>query len=319
MIMEFKYRICLCMFLLLVGEGFGQLSSNFYDSRCPGAVSTIKRMIKAAVAKEPRMGASLLRLHFHDCFVNGCDASILLDDNATFTGEKTALPNVNSARGFDVIDDIKSELENICPATVSCADILTVAARDSVVALGGPSWNVKLGRRDSVTANLEGANTDLPGPFLDLSQLVTAFASKGFTASEMVTLSGAHTIGKVQCFLFRDRIYNEKNINPAYAAVLKVNCPATGGDTNLASLDVTTPDKFDNAYYTNLIGLKGILHSDQVLFPAGLSSTSRQVFTYSVLSFKFFSDFAATMVKMGNLSVLTGNDGQIRTNCRIVN
>ncbi|KAH9305833.1 hypothetical protein KI387_010237, partial [Taxus chinensis] len=79
------------------------------------------------------MGASLLRLHFHDCFVNGCDGSILLDGSASLTGEKTAQPNANSARGFDVIDTIKTQVEATCSGVVSCADILAIAARDSVV------------------------------------------------------------------------------------------------------------------------------------------------------------------------------------------
>jgi len=65
--------------------------------------------------------------------LQGCDASILLDDNATFTGEKNALPNINSLRGFEVIDDIKTNVEAACDATVSCADILALATRDGVV------------------------------------------------------------------------------------------------------------------------------------------------------------------------------------------
>jgi peroxidase len=65
--------------------------------------------------------------------VQGCDASVLLDDTSTFEGEKTAAPNLNSIRGFEVIDAIKEELESACPGKVSCADILAMAARDSVV------------------------------------------------------------------------------------------------------------------------------------------------------------------------------------------
>ncbi|KAM1753412.1 hypothetical protein ACFX12_005994 [Malus domestica] len=110
-----------------------QLSAGFYNRVCPQALPAIRRVVKQAIFREPRIGASLLRLHFHDCFVNGCDGSILLDDTSSFTGEKTAFPNVNSVRGFDVIDDIKNAVDKACKrSVVSCADILAVAARDSV-------------------------------------------------------------------------------------------------------------------------------------------------------------------------------------------
>ncbi|KAI4353520.1 hypothetical protein L6164_002464 [Bauhinia variegata] len=263
------------------------------------------------------MGASLLRLHFHDCFVQGCDASVLLNDTSNFTGEQTAFPNVNSLRGFDVIDTIKSQVESLCPGVVSCADILTVVARDSVVALGGPTWPVLLGRRDSTTANLSAANTDLPGPNLNLSGLITSFANKGFTAHEMVALSGGHTIGQARCIIFRSRIYNETNINSAFATSLKANCPSSGGDDNLAPLDIKSPNFFDNAYFKNLLSQKGLLHSDQELFNGG--STDSLVIAYSSNPVSFWIDFAKAMVKMGNLSPLTGTSGQIRTKCSKVN
>ncbi|XP_054810220.1 cationic peroxidase 1-like [Prosopis cineraria] len=294
-----------------------QLSSNFYATSCPLALTTIKRAVTAAVAKEARMGASLLRLHFHDCFVQGCDASILLDDTSSFRGEKTAMPNVNSVRGFGVIDNIKSKVETLCPGVVSCADIVAVAARDSVVALGGPSWTVLLGRRDSTTASFSSANSDLPAPTLDLNALITAFSNKGFTAKEMVALSGSHTIGKAQCLNFRARIYNETNIDSSFAKALQGHCPRAGGNTNLANLDATTPNSFDNAYFKNLLCKKGLMHSDQQLFNGG--STDSQVTVYSNNLGPFRADFANAMIKMGNLSPLTGSNGQIRTNCRKVN
>ncbi|GMY25651.1 cationic peroxidase 1 [Fagus crenata] len=292
-----------------------QLSSNFYATSCPNALSTIKTAVDSAVSSEKRMGASLLRLHFHDCF--GCDASVLLNDNATFTGEQTAGPNNNSLRGFNVIDTIKSQLENLCPNTVSCADILAVAARDSVVALGGTNWTVQLGRRDSTTASLSAANSNIPAPTLNLSGLISAFSNKGFTANEMVALSGSHTIGQARCTVFRTRIYNENNINSSYATSLQSNCPSTGGDNNLAPLDVTSPTSFDNAYFSNLLNNQGLLHSDQQLFNGG--STDSQVNAYSSNMGTFLADFANAMVKMGNLSPLTGTSGEIRTNCGKVN
>lgn len=308
-----------CYFWLLFGVTSAQLLSNFYSSSCPDALSTIQSAVQSAVNNESRMGASLLRLHFHDCFVNGCDASVLLDDTANFTGEKTAGPNLNSLRGFEVIDNIKSQVENTCSGVVSCADILAVAARDSVVALGGPSWTVLLGRRDSTTASLSAANSNIPAPTLNLGGLITAFSNQGFTTQEMVALSGAHTIGQARCTTFRTRIYNETNINSTLATSLQANCPSNGGDNNTSPLDTTSPTTFDNAYFTNLMSLKGLLHSDQQLFNGSGGSTDSQVSSYSSSSSTFFTDFANAMVKMGNLSVLTGSSGQIRTNCRKTN
>ncbi|OIW14292.1 hypothetical protein TanjilG_21432 [Lupinus angustifolius] len=249
--------------------------------------------------------------------IKGCDASVLLDDTSSFTGEKTAAANVNSLRGFDVIDDIKTKLETACPGIVSCADILAVAARDSVVALGGQSWSVGLGRRDSTTASKDAATTDIPSPLMDLSDLISAFSTKGFTTQEMVALTGAHTIGQARCQLFRGRIYNETNIDSDFATSVKSKCPSSGGDSNLTSLDVTTNELFDNAYFKNLVNKKGLLHSDQQLFSGG--STDSQVTTYSTSPSTFYADFSTVMVKMGNLSILTGQSGQIRTNCRNVN
>ncbi|XP_010653358.1 cationic peroxidase 1 [Vitis vinifera] len=312
------FKLCFCLLLLsFIGMASAQLTTNFYAKTCPNALSIIKSAVNSAVKSEARMGASLLRLHFHDCFVNGCDASILLDDTSNFTGEKTAGPNANSVRGYEVVDTIKSQLEASCPGVVSCADILAVAARDSVVALRGPSWMVRLGRRDSTTASLSAANSNIPAPTLNLSGLISAFTNKGFNAREMVALSGSHTIGQARCTTFRTRIYNEANIDASFKTSLQANCPSSGGDNTLSPLDTQTPTTFDNAYYTNLVNKKGLLHSDQQLFNGG--STDAVVNTYSTRSTTFFTDFANAMVKMGNLSPLTGTSGQIRTNCRKTN
>ncbi|XP_062211629.1 peroxidase 70-like [Phragmites australis] len=297
-----------------------QLSENYYDASCPAALLTIRTAVAAAVLLDRRMGASLLRLHFHDCFVQGCDASVLLDDTGSFTGEKGAGPNAGSLRGFEVIDNIKMLLELLCPQTVSCADILAVAARDSVGQLGGPYWTVLLGRRDSTTASASLANSDLPGPKSNLNNLLNTFANKGLSSTDMVALSGAHTVGRAQCKNCRARIYNDTDIDASFAASLRTGCPQQAGanDGALEPLDASSPDAFDNGYFGNLLSQRGLLHSDQALFDVG--TTDDLVRTYASNSDQWGSDFVAAMVKMGNISPLTGTDnGEIRMNCRRVN
>ncbi|KAK3017485.1 hypothetical protein RJ639_005989 [Escallonia herrerae] len=256
----------LWLWLFLTGMASAQLTNNFYAKTCPNFRSVIQRAVNSAVSSEARMGASLLRLHFHDCFVN-------------------------------------ASLHFIISFFIS-------------LDLGGPSWNVAVGRRDSTTASLSAANSNIPGPTLSLSGLITAFSNKGFTAKEMVALSGSHTIGQARCTTFRTRLYNE-NVNSSLATSLKANCPSSGGDNNLSPLDPTSPTSFDNAYFKNLQIQKGLLHSDQQLFSGG--STDAQVNTYSSNSATFLTDFANAMVKMSNLSPLTGSNGQIRSNCRKTN
>ena len=310
---------CLLALFLLASAAYGQLSPSFYARSCPTLQLIVRATMIKALLVERRMGASLLRLHFHDCFVQGRDGSILLDDVGSFVGEKTAFPNVNSVRGYEVIDEIKRNVELACPGVVSCADIAALAARDGVFLLGGPSWAVPLGRRDSTTASLTEANADLPAPFLTLDGLVMAFDKKKLNPRDLTALSGAHTIGFSQCLNFRDHIYNGTNIDPAFATLRKRTCPAQppNGDMNLAPFDVQTQLVFDNAYYRNLVAKRGLLNSDQVLFNGG--SQDALVCQYIANPALFASDFVTAMIKMGNITPLTGTAGQIRRNCRVVN
>ncbi|GMP92597.1 hypothetical protein CsSME_00042753 [Camellia sinensis var. sinensis] len=154
-----------------------QLSSTFYDQTCPNALSAIRTSIQQSISLERQMTASLIRLHFHDCF--GCDASILLDESATPTSERSAGPNKGSIKGYEVVEAAKSAVKKVCPGVVSCADILAVAARDASVYVGGPSWTAKLGRRDSTKASRSLAESDLPSFTSGLGQLIPNFARKG--------------------------------------------------------------------------------------------------------------------------------------------
>ncbi|KAL9464552.1 hypothetical protein AB3S75_002206 [Citrus x aurantiifolia] len=303
----------------------GYLYPQFYDHSCPKAQEIVKCIIAKAVAKETRMAASLLRLHFHDCFVKGCDASILLDSSGSIISEKRSNPNRNSARGFEVIDEIKSALEKECPQTVSCADILALAARDSTVLTGGPSWEVPLGRRDSKGASLSGSNNDIPAPNNTFQTILTKFKLQGLDIVDLVALSGSHTIGNARCTSFRQRLYNQSGngqpdntLDQSYAAQLRRGCPRSGGDQNLFFLDFVSPTKFDNSYFKNILASKGLLNSDQVLSTKNEASMEL-VKKYAENNGLFFQQFAKSIVKMGNISPLTGNRGEIRRNCRRIN
>nr|GMD65515.1 lignin-forming anionic peroxidase-like [Ipomoea batatas] len=305
-----------CLILLFsFSQCQAQLSPTFYDNTCPNALNIIRTVVRQAVSTERRMAASLVRLHFHDCFVQGCDASILLDESPTIMSEKTALPNLGSVRGYDVIEAAKGELEKACPGIVSCADVLSVATRDATVVVGGPSWTVKLGRRDSTMAS---HTIDLPSPFDNLDRLISSFASKGLNTRDMVALSGAHTLGQAQCFLFRDRIYgNRTDIDAGFANTRRRNCPKETGNGNLAPLDLVTPNSFDNNYYKNLLQKKGLLQSDQVLFSGGI--TDSIVSEYARNPQAFQADFASAMIKLSEIQPLTGQNGIIRKVCSALN
>ncbi|XP_009619919.1 peroxidase 40-like isoform X2 [Nicotiana tabacum] len=296
------------------------LSFGLYQNSCPEAEPIIYSWVERTVSQDPRMAASLLRLHFHDCFVNGCDASVLLDDTPNFTGEKTAAPNLNSLRGFEVIDSIKADLELACPQTVSCADILAIAARDSVVLSGGWGWEVQMGRKDSLTASRKAANNNIPGPNSNVATLVSNFQNLGFSLQDMVTLSGAHTIGRARCSTFSSRLNGGSNsdMNLDFLQSLQQLCSVSDTNTTLANLDDMTPSTFDNQYYVNLLSGKGLLVSDQVL-ATGDDNTREIVQTYVDDPSAFFEDFKNSMLKMGSLAPPTGTTGEIRVNCRVVN
>uniref|UniRef100_A0A5K1DXE2 peroxidase n=1 Tax=Nymphaea colorata TaxID=210225 RepID=A0A5K1DXE2_9MAGN len=183
--------------------------------------------------------------------------------------------------------------------------------------MGGPSWSVQLGRRDSRTASKDAANHNLPSPAAYLAALLTNFQSEGLDAQDLVALSGAHTIGLAQCRFFRNRIYNGASMNPLFLSSLQSSCPAAGGDDNTAPLDGLTPMSFDTAYYANLLLNRGLLPSDQALPDGDL--TSRAVGQYSLVPLLFSLDFTRAMVKLGNISPLTGTEGEIRQNCRKIN
>ncbi|XP_057544826.1 peroxidase 9 [Amaranthus tricolor] len=309
------------------GSDYNSLSPSFYDYTCPQANDIVISVLDNAIAQDPRNAAALLRLHFHDCFVQGCDASVLLDDSDTIVSEKSAKPNANSLRGFSIIDEIKAQLEEACPETVSCADILALVARGATVLSGGPNWEVPLGRRDSITANMKLANVSIPPPFLTAEKLIASFKQQGLDEVDVVALSGAHTIGVARCTSFKTRLYSQSgstsqpdmSLEIAYLNELKSVCPPTGGDNNISPLDYASPRAFDNTYFKLILGGRGLLFSDQQLYSGNNANLAQLVQSYAQDQDLFFDDFAKSMVKMGSINPLLGSNGVIRKNCRRVN
>ncbi|XP_031259060.1 peroxidase A2-like [Pistacia vera] len=304
---------------LMFGAACAQLSPTFYATSRPNVTSIVRGVVQQARNKDIRIGAKIIRVHFHDCFVDGCDASLLLDYADRIVSEKNARPNL-STDGYAVIDDVKTALENVCPGVVSCADILALASEILVVLDGGQSWQVQLGRRDSRTANSAGT-TAIPGPTENLANITRKFTDQGLDTTDLVALSGAHTIGRAQCDSFSQRLdatNPNPNIDPTFLQTLQQNCPS-GSPTNLNDLDVKTPDEFDNSHFINLQNNRGLLKTDQDLFSTFGSDTVAIVNRFASCQTNFFDAFGESMIKMGNINLLTGSKGEIRINCKRIN
>ncbi|XP_074333131.1 peroxidase 17 [Apium graveolens] len=297
------------------------LRPGYYSETCPKAESTVRKVMKEAMIREPRSGASVMRFQFHDCFVNGCDGSLLLDDTADMLGEKLSLSNINSLRSYEVVDEIKEALENVCPGIVSCADIIIMASRDAVALSGGPNWEVKLGRLDSLTASQEDADNIMPSPRANASYLIDLFSKYNLSVKDLVALSGSHSIGNGRCFSIVFRLYNQSGsgrpdptIEPKFRKKLDKLCPL-GGDGNVTGDLDATPQVFDNQYFKDLVNGRGFLNSDETLFT--FEQSREYVRQFSAYQEEFFKAFVDGMVRMGDLQ--SGRPGEIRKNCRVVN
>ncbi|XP_050234260.1 peroxidase 5-like [Mercurialis annua] len=317
--------IFLVIFCSLATFSSASLTVGFYRSSCPSAEAIVKRAVNKFVGRNPGLGAGLIRMHFHDCFVRGCDASVLLASTPGNPSEREHIANNPSLRGFEVIDEAKAQIEALCPKTVSCADVLAFAARDSSLRLGGINYAVPAGRRDGRVSNVDEVAQNLPPPFFNAQQLIDNFDRKGMSADEMVTLSGAHSIGISHCSSFSDRLYSfnathpqDPSMDPRYAAFLKTKCPpppSNNGDPTVP-LD-PTPNRMDNRYYLELTKNRGLLTSDQTLMN---SPSTQSIVVNNVRNGRTWADkFAKAMVHMGSLDVLTGVEGEIRTRCSVVN
>ncbi|KAM4070987.1 hypothetical protein ACB094_11G027300 [Castanea mollissima] len=302
---------------------------DFYHEICPKAESIIRTSVARIYSDHSNVSAALLRLFFHDCFIEGCDASVLLGDSngdKNHSIERRAIPN----QTFDKIDSIKEELENACPGVVSCADIVSIATRDGIMLAD-----------DNITHTLH------------------LFDLKGIDERETVSLLGAHNIGKIGCEFIQKRLSNFKGtwqpdptIAPDFLTEMRMRCQDSNGTTtrpsssSMASLEMIThytssplslshleeTEKwqaagrmtylqalsssissgagFETHYYQSLLNGRGLLFANQQLMAN--EKTARLVRAYASDDGSTSQmDFAGAMMKMSGLNILTGSQGQV--------
>uniref|UniRef100_A0A5B7C0P5 Peroxidase n=1 Tax=Davidia involucrata TaxID=16924 RepID=A0A5B7C0P5_DAVIN len=304
-----------------------QLSVDYYAKSCPQLDQLVTSVTAQQFKEAPVSGPATIRLFFHDCFVEGCDGSILISTRpgSKEVAEKDAQDNKDlAAEAFDSIKKAKALVESKCPGVVSCADILAIAARDFVHLAGGPYYQVKKGRWDGRISMASMVHSNLPRANSSMDELLKLFNSKGLTLDDLVVLSGAHTMGFAHCEHFVSRLYDYKGTNqpdptidPRLLKSLKMSCPHYGGNADVvAPFDVTTPFSFDNAYYGNLEAKLGLLATDQALFLDTRSKPLVQALAKDKQ--KFFQAFPVAMEKMGSIGVKRGRKhGEKRKDCSI--
>ncbi|XLU61887.1 hypothetical protein S245_021096 [Arachis hypogaea] len=316
--------VLVAMFMISVSKGEGKLVENFYGQTCPNVESIVTQAVTTKFHQTITTGQATLRLFFHDCFVQGCDASVMIA-SPNGDAEKDASENLSLAGdGFDTVIKAKAAVEASCPGVVSCADILALATRDVIALLGGPSYRVELGRRDGLVSKASSVDSNLPKASFNLNQLNKMFSKHNLTQTDMIALSGAHTVGFSHCNQFSNRLYSfqssshvDPTLDPSYAQQLKSDCPQSVDPSVVIALDPQTSFAFDNLYYKSLVSGQGLLGSDQTLFTDPKSQAT--VVEFANNQNEFFVAFVAAMRKLGRVGVKTGNDGEIRRDCTTFN
>lgn len=302
----------------------GQLKVGFYNGKCGGhnVEKVIYDVVKQKITADPDTVSDLVRVSFHDCFVRGCDGSILLNGKDT---EQTA-PINKGLGGIKTVSDIKEAVEKVCPGVVSCTDVLVIGARAAISLAGGKWYEVETGRRDGVVSRKDEAQANIPPPTMPVPQAIELFAKKGLNKHDFVVLLGGHTVGTAHCHSFKERLYNFRNtkkpdctISPSLLQLLQKTCPLNSKIDNETFLDQTTNSHFkiDNAYYKQILAHNGVMEIDQNL--ASNPSTRGLVIGLAKSPNQFLDQFGPAMVKMARIGVLTGNQGEIRKSCGSVN
>ncbi|CAM8967816.1 unnamed protein product [Rhodiola kirilowii] len=293
------------------------LQMNYYAKSCPNAEAIIKKAVIELYYEHGNTAVSWLRNLFHDCIVKGCDASFLLEGIQSEQKSERSF----GMRNFKYVSKIKAAVENACPNKVSCADIVALSARDGIVMLGGPRVQMKTGRRDSTQSYLSLLDHFIPHHNASTSTVLSVFASAGLTVEESVALLGAHSVGRVHCTNLVQRLYPtvDPALDPDFAKYLKGRCPTPNPDPKAvlySRFDLETTMIIDNFYYKNLLKNKGLLVIDQQLLSDPRTSPYVQKFAKD--NGYFYAQFAKAILKLSENNPLTGAQGEIRKDCRLL-
>ncbi|XP_057466667.1 peroxidase 18-like [Actinidia eriantha] len=311
--------LAICM---VSSSSSSELSFDFYSASCPSVEFMVKNTVRAATSADPSVPGKLLRLLFHDCFVEGCDASVLIEGGGTERSD----PANASLGAFSVIDSAKRVLEIFCPGVVSCADVLALAARDAVELTGGPRIPIPMGRRDGRVSAASNVRTNIIDTNFSLDQMVKIFSSKGLSLDDLVILSGAHTIGSAHCSAFSDRFKEDSqgnltlvdsSLDKDYAFQLTKQCPAGASPSITVKNDPQTPLVFDNNYFKVLLAHKGLFQSDSVLVSNGRSMS--RVVEFANDQARFFEGWGQSFLRLSSVGVKTGGEGEVRQTCSATN
>lgn len=155
-----------------------------------------------------------------------------------------------------------------------------------------------------------------------MTQLIQSFAKRGLGLKDLVALSGGHTLGFSHCSSFEARLRNfssthdtDPSMNLWFVRELRKKCLKPNRDRNAGQLLDGTSSTFDNDYYRRLLAGQGVFGSDQALF--GDYRTRWLVESFAEDQGLFFREFAASMVKLGNVGVK--EEGEVRKKCGKVN
>ncbi|KAK7393562.1 hypothetical protein VNO78_22120 [Psophocarpus tetragonolobus] len=315
-------NICLLLLLVHFNLGKSKLEVNYYSRSCPKAEDIIKEQVRELYNKHGNTAVSWVRNLFHDCMVKSCDASLLLETVEDGVVSEQESERSFGMRNFKYVSTIKAAVEKECPLTVSCADIVALSARDAIVLLRGSSIEMKTGRKDSKGSYAREVEELIPNHNDSISLVLSRFQAIGIDLEATVALLGAHSVGRVHCKNLVQRLYPsvDSTLDPAHAEYLKRRCPTPNPDPKAVVYsrnDLETPMIIDNSYYKNILEHKGLLTVDEEL--ANDPRTAPYVQNMANDNDYFHQHFSRAILLLSQTNPLTGDQGEIRKDCRYFN